>query len=98
MVPRTAPASMRSVYVRGGSSFEMEVYNAIAAALANNAFGVLPDACRLHRQKGYHSRDRGADIVVDVSIEVYLPGANTWSLLWAWECKDLTRPVGVDDV
>ncbi len=48
--------------------------------------------------KGYYSRDRKSDIVVDLAIEVMLPGASSWSILWIWECKDHEHPVPVGDV
>ena len=36
--------------------------------------------------------------MVDVSIEVILPKATDWSVLWVWECKDYRNPVGVEDL
>lgn len=70
----------------------------IAAELQGGRLGLLPSACRVFNRKGYYSRDRDAEIIVDVSIEVTLPGVGDWSLLWVWECIDYRNPVPVDDI
>ena len=59
---------------------------------------MAPKNCRLFRRKAYYSRDRGAPVVVDLSIEVWLPDASQYSLLWVCECKDYGSPVPVNDV
>lgn len=56
------------------------------------------DCCKVFRKKGYYSKDREAKIVFDVSIEMYMPGATEYSMLWLIECKNLSRSVSVDDV
>ena len=81
-----------------GEAFEDRVFRLIREELDRERLGLLPHACAIFRRKGYRSRDRGTDIVVDVSVEMVLPNAPTWSLLWAWECKDYKGPVGVEDV
>ncbi|HUI06137.1 MAG TPA: restriction endonuclease [Verrucomicrobiae bacterium] len=84
--------------VEKGDSFEERVYNAIADLLQNDGLGLSPKKCRLYRKRAYHSRDRGADIVVDISVEVWLPNSKQYSLLWVWECKDYSGSVPVNDV
>jgi Zn-dependent peptidase ImmA (M78 family) len=54
--------------------------------------------CKVFWKKGYHSKDRGGNIVFDVSIEVYLPGAREYSTLVLVECKNYAHSVPVDDV
>jgi hypothetical protein len=81
-----------------GSQFERLVFRLLSEKLAGGELGLIPGACRIHRGKGYFSRDRKRYIVCDVSIEMYLPGLIQWSLLWVWECKDLASPVPVNDI
>lgn len=81
-----------------GEDFELRVLASLTRALRLNRLGLLPEACQIHHRKSYYSRDRESEIQVDISIEVYLPGATTWSFLWVWECKDYKGSIPVDDV
>jgi hypothetical protein len=81
-----------------GDAFEKEVHDAILKEINSKRLGILPNSCKLYRKKAYYSEARKSDIIVDLSIEVTLANANKWSLLWVWECKDLTKPLPVDDV
>jgi hypothetical protein len=56
-----------------GTQFEKQVYSLIIDALMSNAFGLLPDACKVHHRMGYFSRDREKDIIIDISIEGKYP-------------------------
>lgn len=40
-----------------------------------------PDCCKIFRKKGYYSRDREDFIIFDISVEVFMPGFETPSLL-----------------
>ena len=84
--------------VAKGDSFEDTVHDAIADELKNDGLGLSPATAKLFRKKGYFSRDRKSDIIVDISIEVWPPGASNYSLLWVCECKNYGHPVPVDDV
>ena len=84
-----------SVSTAKGKRFEVEVYEDIKSDIAR--FGLNPDRCKVFLNKAYPSRDRGASITVDVSIEAYAEGQTEPSLIWIWECKDLSRPVSVED-
>ena len=81
-----------------GKDFELKALEALTHALNTNSLGLLPDSCKIFHRKGYYSRDRRSEIVTDISIELYLPGASTWSILWVWECKDYQTRIPVDDV
>lgn len=56
------------------------------------------DCCQVFHRRPYYSRDRRANIIFDVAIECCLPGQETPSLIWLFECKDYGRAVAVDDV
>ncbi|MDM8530578.1 hypothetical protein QUF63_05355 [Anaerolineales bacterium HSG25] len=81
-----------------GNAFENKVFNHINNELEDNSLGLNPTSCKVFKKKAYYSKDREADIIVDISIEVWLPNADKWSILWVWECKDLSKPLPVDDV
>ena len=84
--------------VAKGTAFEVRVQAAIARELYSSKLGFDPASATLYAKKGYYSRDRDSEIIVDLSIEVWLPNAPTWSLLWVCECKDYGGSVPVDDV
>ena len=81
-----------------GDRFEQLVENQLREALTSRRLGLLPESATVYRHKGYFSKDRNDVIIIDVSIEIVLPGASTWCILWAWECKDYERPVEVGKV
>jgi hypothetical protein len=47
--------------------------------------------------KSYFTNDRAAKLAIDIAIEVYMAVATEPSILWIWECKDLARPVDVEE-
>ena len=81
-----------------GSQFEDRVFLALDRELRNERLGVLPNSCQIYKKKGYYSPDRGSNIIVDISIEVTLPDADHWSILWVCECKDYKGAIPVNDV
>ncbi len=84
--------------VTKGDAFEGPVFVAIKRELEANRLGLSPSSAKVFQKKGYYSAARDGDIVVDISIEVWPPEANNWSLLWVCECKDYTGSLPVNDV
>jgi hypothetical protein len=84
--------------VSKGNAFEDRVFAAIKTELVEDRLGLSPAAAKPFKKKGYFSRDRDDNIIVDVSIEVWLPSATQWSMLWVCECKDYSHLIPVDDV
>ncbi|AZC18528.1 restriction endonuclease [Pseudomonas sp. CMR5c] len=83
--------------VAKGDALEDETFMLIKKELEAGRLGISPSSGRVFKKKGYYSRDREKDIVVDISIEVWLPGADNYSMLWVCECKDYARSIPVDD-
>jgi hypothetical protein len=81
-----------------GDTFENEIFNYLENALKNKQLGLDPEFCKIYRKKKYYSKDRKSDIIVDISLELWLKDAPNWSILWVWECKNLSHAVPVDDV
>ncbi|WP_137896291.1 restriction endonuclease [Ramlibacter sp. 2FC] len=84
--------------VARGNAFENRVFAALQDEVDAERLGLLPKQCSLFQKKGYFSRDRQSDVIVDISIEVTLPGATEWSMLWVCECKDYSGALPVNDV
>jgi hypothetical protein len=84
--------------VAKGNAFEDRVFAALKRELLNDGLGLSPKLGRPFKKKGYYSRDRDGEIIVDISIEVWIPGADQWSMLWVCECKDYSGAVPIDEV
>lgn len=83
--------------VAKGDALEDETFILLKKELEAGRLGISPSSGRIFKKKGYYSRDREKDIVVDISIEVWLPGADNYSMLWVCECKNYGRSIPVDD-
>ncbi len=81
-----------------GDAFEKRVYDIIKKLISNNDFIGNSKFCKIYKQKPYYSRDRQGYIITDISVEVTLPGANTYSCLYIFECKDYSRTVSIDNI
>ncbi|HSK73384.1 MAG TPA: restriction endonuclease [Pyrinomonadaceae bacterium] len=81
-----------------GNDFEARVYKVIETELKTGKLGLIPECAQLFAKKPYYSRDRNANIVVDLSIEVTIPGKDTYSFLWVLECKDYAGKIPIDDL
>ena len=82
---------------QAGDAFELRVCDYFRVEITANRFWAQKSCCKVFHKKGYHSKDRNSNIVFDVAIELYLPGAKDYSSLVLIECKDYTHPVPVDD-
>lgn len=81
-----------------GNKLEKSIFNLFREEIEQGRFFAKPECCKLHQKKGYYSKDRQSDIIFDVSIEIYLPGASEYSMLVLIECKNSTGTIQVDDV
>ena len=76
-----------------GDALEIKAFKYIQRQVKNGNFGLRPECCEIRHKPQYFSRDRQKHIIFDISIEVYLPGSTTYSVLWLFECKNHKRPV-----
>lgn len=81
-----------------GDKLEAAIYDLFTRLIDNGDFWAKKEFCRLQAKPKYHSRDRGSDITFDLSIEIWMPGADRPALLYVIECKDYNHAVPVDDV
>lgn len=84
--------------VKKGNAFEQEVFGYLKDELKNDKLFVAGRTSKIFSKKGYYSRDRGKNIITDISIETYLAGAADYSLLTVIECKDYDGTIPVDDI
>lgn len=83
---------------RKGDALEDAIAKLFGGEIAADLFWAKKEFCTLCQKKGYYSRDRGSNIVFDVSIEVRLPASTGYSLLVLIECKNYSHPVGVAEL
>ena len=81
-----------------GDAFEQRVFKQLKLLVENDEFFIPGKKSMLFLKKRYYSQKRNADIVFDISIETYLPNAETYSILTLFECKDLGRKVSVAEI
>lgn len=84
--------------VEKGGKFETQIYSLFDAEISGGRYFAKKENCKIYTGKGYYSRDRKKKIIFDVSIEIFLPGSNDYSLLILIECKNYNHAVPVDDV
>ncbi len=90
------PAPPRSK--RNGDGFELCIRDYFEALIAADRFWARKSCCKVRWKPKYYSRDRQAHITFDVSIEIYLPGAEEFSSVVLIECKNYSHSVPVDDI
>jgi hypothetical protein len=83
---------------RIGNRLERAIFRLLKSEIDADRFFAKKGLCQIFQKKGYYSPDRKKDIVFDVSVEVYLPGAQQYSLLVLFECKNYSHSVPVDDI
>lgn len=80
-----------------GDALEESIFHLFRAEIDAGRFWAKKTCCKVYRRKGYFSKDRNSQIVFDVSIEIFLPGATEFSTLVLIECKNYSSAVPVDD-
>jgi hypothetical protein len=78
-----------------GNEFEDAAYAEIKELLDSGDLGLISDRCRSYQKKGYYSKDRDSNIIVDISIEVWMPNEDVWSMLWVCECKNCSATISM---
>lgn len=86
-----------------GEKLEEEVYDLIHEAINKNEFMISNPNVKIRKNPRYYSKDRGANIEFDVSVEKYLDDLDENkdikpSIIIVIECKDYSNGIPVDDV
>ncbi len=88
---------MKSSFLKG-DELEQKVFEILCTEVESDRFLFKREACKVHRKKGYFSKDRESNIFFDVSVEVSYPNAKDYSIVYLIECKNYGHPVGVDEL
>lgn len=86
------------IFSRKGKAFERRVLALITREVESGHLGIDPKRCLILHNAPYYSHERKSNIFTDISIEIFISGSKVPSILWIWECKNLSRPVPVDDL
>lgn len=81
-----------------GKALELQVKESLEVELSQDHLGISKNATKVYHRKSYYSSDRGSEIEIDVSLEVFRLNANEPFLIWVWECKDYHHSVPVGDI
>jgi len=86
-----------------GLALENEVYQIVSNLVKNGNFILANPHVRVHKKKGYYSKDRGSNIIFDVTVEKYWEDPDTHpgikpAIIVVIECKDYSNNIPVDDV
>lgn len=84
--------------VSKGNYFENLVFRNFKEELESDNLFVSGKTSKIFKKKGYFSRDRGTEIITDISIETFMPDAKEYSLLTIIECKDYGKSIPVNEI
>jgi Zn-dependent peptidase ImmA (M78 family) len=82
---------------RKGDEFENRVFKLLRDEFAKGEV-FNPHNLHLYKKKEYYSKIREDNIIVDLSVEIRRPGEKKWFLLIVCECKNYSRPIGIEDI
>jgi hypothetical protein len=93
----TLEATMNTV--KKGDRLEKALFDHLKRELEEDRLPIKSSCSQIFWKKPYFSRDRNSNIVFDISIEISIPSAKEFCMLWLVECKNYsTKTVPVDDV
>jgi Zn-dependent peptidase ImmA (M78 family) len=84
--------------IQKGNEFETRVFLIFSKLLSDGELFMRSEGSAIYQKKGYYSKDRQNDIIVDISIETFLKDASNYSILTVIECKDYNKLIPVDDI
>lgn len=77
--------------LKKGTDFEKRVFEAVKEALSRDCFIVGGNRIEAYHQKWYYSNDRKSDIIIDISVEKFMPNFDDPSYIAFIECKKSQR-------
>lgn len=81
-----------------GNEFEEQVFQTVKKELESGCLFVNGATSKIFKRKAYFSRDRESNIIIDISIEAFIPNGKELSLLIAIECKDYNRSISINEI
>jgi hypothetical protein len=83
---------------RKGDEFADRVFKNVQMIASQGGISTSSSNCRVYREMAYYSQQREDNIRIDVSVEIWPPAGDRWSLLIAFECKDHNHRVDVNEI
>ncbi|STQ90893.1 ImmA/IrrE family metallo-endopeptidase [Iodobacter fluviatilis] len=80
-----------------GDKLEDQIFNYFKEKIDSDSFYVKRTNCQIFKKKGYYSKDRGSNIIFDISIEIFYSDPDCYTSLILIECKNYSHNVPVDD-
>ena len=84
--------------VEKGDAFEAKARKIIQKLIDDEHFGYRQEYMHVYEKRGYYSNERKENIIFDIVIEVWLPGATKYSLIYFIECKNYKKRVPVEKI
>jgi Zn-dependent peptidase ImmA (M78 family) len=84
--------------IQKGNEFEDRVFLIFSKLLSDDKLFMRSEGSTIYQKKGYYSKDRQNNIVVDISIETFIKDASNYSILTVIECKDYKKLIPIDDI
>ncbi len=84
--------------VAKGDAFEEKALGIITKLIENDVLYLPPNSIRIIPKAKLFSRDRQKNIVFDLTIEIWPPGADRYSMIYIIECKDYKHRVPISKV
>jgi len=81
-----------------GDLLEDKAIAIIDRLLDEALIGIMKDYVKVFKKKKYPSRERNGDVEFDLSIEVWPPNADRYSIVYFIECKNYKTRVSIDKV
>jgi Zn-dependent peptidase ImmA (M78 family) len=81
-----------------GDDFERQVYDLLKELLENDELFMNGKKSKIFWKKPYYSNRTNSNVVVDISIETYLNGAEQYSSLTVIECKNYKSKIVLNDI
>jgi len=84
--------------VEKGDIFESKSLNIIKSLIEEEIIYLPKDHVQIFQKKKYYSPDRKKDIIFDLTIEVWPPGADRYFMIYIIECKDYSKRVPISKI
>lgn len=84
--------------VQKGDIFEVKSLSIIQKLIEDEILYLPQDQIRIYTKKGYYSKDREKDIIFDLTIEIWPPGADRYIMIYIIECKNYNHRVPINKV
>lgn len=82
-----------------GDLFENDIYKIVKQLVAKGKFSANPATAEVYQKKKYPSKDNSRGVIFDVTVESFFTkDSPKYSVLYAIECKNYSRTVGIEVV